>query len=117
MTDEAKRIVAEETWEAWFDLATPERVEVCESNRAELLRQGFLPGFVVTKDMSGTECDGKELLRARIAACAPEALRMLESLEWDAEGMCPVCSKTTDREHTHRDDCPWLALMRKAGLR
>lgn len=20
-------------------------------------------------------------------------------------------------EHTHRDDCPWLALMRKAGLR
>lgn len=46
-----------------------------------------------------------------------EALRMLESLEWDAEGMCPVCSKTTDREHTHRDDCPWLALMRKAGLR
>lgn len=65
----------------------------------------------------GTECEGKELLRARIAACAPEALRMLESLEWDAEGMCPVCSKTTDREHTHRDDCPWLALMRKAGLR
>lgn len=119
MTDEAKRIVAEETWEAWFDLATPERVEVCESNRAELLRQGFLPGFVVTKDMSGTECDGQELLRARIAACAPEALRMLLDNEWagggEPSGYCLDCGAPQSAQHS--EHCRWMALMRKAGLR
>lgn len=41
---------------------------------------------------------GDDEPRARLAACAPELARMLD-------------------EHGHRDDCAWLALMRRAGLR
>lgn len=54
---------------------------------------------------------GSDTARARIAACAPEALRMLLANgcpdEWHAKDVGTGCP----------DSCPWLALMRKAGVR
>ncbi len=76
--------------------------------------------------------------RARIAACAPEALRLLLEAEWSASGLnsydehswsaCPWCygaemppASTLDGSHPphigHEPSCQWLALMQKAGLR
>lgn len=56
----------------------------------------------------GHDADG----RAQVAACAPEALRML----LECEGIACFCPD--DGPHTeHISDCAWLALMVKAGLR
>lgn len=103
MTD-TKRIVAEETWEADGQMLF----------RAETDGERGVASFGMVQ---GDELVANQDARARIAACAPEALRMLLRLEWDAEGMCPVCAKTTDKERTHRPDCEFDALYRKAGLR
>lgn len=64
--------------------------------------------------------------RARLAACAPEALRLLLELESTSiRGdmvACPVCGASTysTKEGVpvdHEADCAWLRLMWKAGLR
>lgn len=61
--------------------------------------------------------------RFRIAACAPEALRMLMFLERiigaDGESVMCGCVARDEVNHGwfHESDCEWLALMRKAGLR
>lgn len=121
MTD-TKRIVAEivakETWETWQQRGAPHAVEVCDkADQLKALEAGFWPGFLMTKNMSGTECEGQELPRATIAACAPEALRLLMRAEWASLGrydteLCPWC-----RGDGHEADCEFVALMKKAGLR
>ncbi len=63
-------------------------------------------------------------VRARIAACAPEALRLLLANEWcsftEVDGhpvsSCHECTANM-LEPDHDPDCTWLALMKKAGLR
>lgn len=56
---------------------------------------------------------------ARIAACAPEALRMLLDNEWagggQPSGYCLDCGAPQSAQHS--EHCRWMALMRKAGLR
>lgn len=68
-----------------------------------------------------------EVVRARVAGVAPEALRMLLDLEWahnDGERYYfAVCHNAEESGHGpedqvgHATDCSWLALMKKAGLR
>lgn len=94
MTDEAKRIVADGTW--FFD---GDDVSI-------------RPGYKLC-EIVYVEGDRDEA-RARIAACAPEALRMLMSVGQD--GRCIVCGEFKELDE-HTPDCPWLAIMRKAGLR
>lgn len=58
----------------------------------------------------------------RIAVCAPEALKMLLEREWDdvaddGESHCSGCGCGERTHGSHTPSCPWLALMRKAGLR
>jgi hypothetical protein len=66
--------------------------------------------------------------RARVAACAPEALRLLLWLEMSGTAYgntacCPECgggepyTADTPPHCTHATDCRWIALMKKAGLR
>ncbi len=54
-------------------------------------------------------------VRARIAACAPEALRLL--LEMEKHDRCSWCLSIAPEVDGHSYDCTWLALMKKAGLR
>ncbi len=73
---------------------------------------------------SSTEDDA---VRARVAACAPEALQLLLEAEWATESAasefwdhCPWCRAKRKDGHDDEDPgprCPWLDLMRKAGLR
>ena len=84
-----------------------------------------------------------DITRARIAACAPEALRLLLEAEWaggepvaqyehGVSDVCPWCQQLAvvrnpkhvyrgdepwETEGSHAPDCRWLALMVKAGLR
>lgn len=97
MSEENKRIVANETWTArdFSSLAGPHD-----------------QGHPVAVAM------------AEVAACAPEALRMLERLEWsgneggwDYSACCVADCGAYPSAPKHSDSCPWLALMRKAGLR
>lgn len=99
MSDEAKRIVAEETWVADGSFVIDMHVD----------EHGHDAGMVA--DM-GTQ------VAATIAACAPEALRMLQKLEWcrgDGWEECPFCRRSP--EEGHKTDCEFTTLMRKAGLR
>lgn len=56
--------------------------------------------------------------RARLAACAPEAIRLLLEAEWP-NWTCFWCGAQwkEDTREAHKPDCRWLALMRKAGVR
>ena len=60
--------------------------------------------------------EGHAKARARLASCAPEAIRMLLEEEWDYVGRCPWCKECSCCDG-HADDCKWLALMKKAGVR
>ncbi len=57
--------------------------------------------------------------RTRIMSCAPEALRLLAAREWGHprtdDSTCPWCRGELNEGHA--EDCPWLALMVKAGVR
>lgn len=98
MSDEAKRIVAEETW-------TADGISVHggypATNGNEL---GYFPYAHAGDDV------------ARIAACAPEALRMLLDIQNFEGGLCLWCRHPSCGDE-HDPDCEWLALMRKAGVR
>lgn len=100
MKDEAKRIVAKETWEADGSFVIDMHVD----------EHGHDAGMVA--DM-GTQ------VAATIAACAPEALRMLLDNEWagggEPSGYCLDCGAPQSAQHS--EHCRWLSLMRKAGLR
>jgi hypothetical protein len=52
---------------------------------------------------------------AKLAACGPEMARMLLAYEFNEYETCEYCY--AERGDEHRDDCAWLILMRKAGLR
>lgn len=60
---------------------------------------------------------------ARLAAAAPEMARMLRDIQFssyemfgdDALPCCHWCEATPERP-THRSDCTWLTVMRKAGV-
>ena len=88
MSEEAKRVVAEETWTA----ATWDRA--FGSDRGHPIAQAM----------------------CRVAACAPEALRLLLDVQSFEGGLCLWCRHPSCGDE-HRDDCAWDALMRKAGLR
>lgn len=66
------------------------------------------------------ECD-LDTARARIAACAPEALRLLLEAEFtdlDTEdGPDQDCRWCGLPKGDHAPSCRWLLLMHKAGLR
>lgn len=81
---------------------------------------GFIAGFD----------DQKE--RARLAAAAPEAMRLLLALEWSAdqvvgydgetEKCCPSCrglqpEAVDPRPVGHAEDCALVALLQKVGVR
>lgn len=80
--------------------------------------------------------------RARLAACAPEALKLLDEIEWSGAATnsysevqwraCPSCGGVpsdvpedglsdsndgTTWHRGHRDDCALHAVLKKAGLR
>ena len=68
--------------------------------------------------------DGNEATEAqlRVAACAPEALRMLLEMEFSQDERCPWCSGTLESGHLLGSSdgdppCEWFAIMKKAGLR
>ena len=94
MSEETKRIVAERTWTAedFSSLAGPHD-----------------QGHPVAVAM------------AQVAACAPEALRLLVQAEFvfgpGGNRACPWCQKVITPADLHTDSCAWLALMKKAGLR
>lgn len=98
MSDEAKRIVEAETWEA------DRRGRVVSSKR-------YRPYLCATWATWAT------MEHATIAACAPEALRMLAKWEASRDIPCPECRQLDHEQPRHLDDCGWLALMKKAGLR
>ena len=109
--DEASRVAAYETWYADDDSFVGDVVRYARDVRvSEVPVQVLVPAH--TDDEA----------RLKIAACAPEALRMLLGFEWlpdrdmVATSMrCPRCGACQGSDHAH--DCPWLALMVKAGLR
>lgn len=100
MSDEAKRIVADQTWRSVDAGHDPVFVETTKGERFEMLEEF-----------------------ERIAACAPEALRMLRDREWtvsqDGDVVCSACGvQWGGKEGTkHAEHCGFDALMRKAGLR
>ncbi len=127
MSDEARKALAE-TWEAFTSLE--HKAIVAVDGERTVLRDVFAS----TPENSGEAGTA----RARIAACAPEALRLLLEAEWSASGLnsydehswkeCPWCggaemppASTLDGSRPyyigHAPDCQWLALMEKAGLR
>ena len=101
---EAKRIVESETWLS---------VGGCPIG-------GENPGAYVTT--TDGECDLDDV-RTRIAACAPEALRMLLAFEWcfvDRDMgatylRCPSCGAI--KVTPHERFCALESLFRKAGIR
>lgn len=100
MSDETKRIVAEETW-------------VSEGSKS------FFRDRRSYATVRGTAAFYEPSAVATIAACAPEALRLLLEAGPGDGDTCRWCGATDmDQSGTeHTPDCAWLALMRKAGLR
>ncbi len=76
-------------------------------------------GGCVVPDVYGVQAQSGA--RARVIACAPEAMRLLLEAEWEGmvasahQAACPWC-EYLDTEG-HGPNCRWLALMKKAGLR
>lgn len=107
----------EETW-VLYDSEV-----ICTSDRPD--------EAILSSDTIGArEDESLETKHARVllAASAPEMARLLFDLEWlddakrDGES-CPSCGAHRRRVGQvkyvgeHREDCPWLVLMRKAGVR
>lgn len=62
----------------------------------------------------GSEQQRTDCARLDLAACAPEMARMLYEREWH-DGRCLSCGAWAGDDHA--DDCAWLLLMRRAGIR
>lgn len=117
MNDATKKVLAE-TWTASLG-----------SQASEHLSAVFCDGEYFAHISGDTM--GIEHARTTIAACAPEALRLLADLEWvsseDAYGQgygpaeCAFCEVKAGGGVApcgiHKSDCKWLLLMQKAGLR
>lgn len=91
---------------------------------------------LVIDDKGNGICGVEDTSTAALIAAAPEMARALLSLEWamsDEGDYCPSCQ--ANRPHNprfkedlrqpyyletpgvgHRDDCVWLAALRKAGV-
>lgn len=92
-----------------------------------------LDGHLVSRvDGVGTVLYGGIEEDARLAAAAPEAMRLLLALEWSAneivgydgetEKCCPSCrglqpEAVDPRPVGHTEDCALVALLQKAGVR
>lgn len=78
---------------------------------------------LVRLETNSGDCISDEHSYLKLAACAPEALRMLLDLEWSGcpEGSCPSCGQDERGRLTgqagHVQDCALAALLVKAGLR
>ncbi len=143
--DEATAKVLAETWSDGssdgnerivylFRAALPEElggeVDATPYNAEEIL----FPPSVSRGDVEPADV---EIVRARLAACAPEALRLLLEAETadNSDGeytpRCPWCENRSfsaevpgeagrrfvSHASTHAPDCNWLALMKKVGIR
>ena len=96
-------------------------IESGETWRLAIYLRAFADVVVDGKGHRLTAGSWNELHEARIAACAPELARFLLAHEWDeyddcSEG-CGGCAKMPDNLIDHDDDCAWLALARKLGVR
>jgi hypothetical protein len=106
MSEEAKRIVAEEVWETIFteDDAVIS-VEGCCGDQPMGVR-GVAPFTAARSD---------------IAICAPEALSFMLDNEFaycDGRRRCLDCDvEEPGTIRAHSQNCRWLAIMAKAGLR
>lgn len=56
------------------------------------------------------------VLRARLAAAAPDMACVLLAVEWSSESACPIC-QAYEYEGKHKPDCALDAALRKAGVR
>ncbi len=113
MDDVTKKVLAE-TWSATH------RVVVDDGPRCVARMASGIDLMVATK-----EEDEASIVAIRLAACAPEALRLLLEAEWaggeiarlsDYVSVCPWC-RGEEFSGGHDAGCVWLALMAKAGLR
>jgi len=98
----AKEIVSRQTWRPDDYYAS---VRLCSGDEPEIFDVRHSPDNRAT---------------ARIAACAPEALRLLLELESrgdEVRYICPCCGAGWRGKQLHEDDCRLGALLRKAGLR
>jgi hypothetical protein len=101
--------VLEEVWEA-NDRAC---VTLSPTKSISMSETPITEGVMIMED--ATDC-----ARARVAACAPEALKLLVELEWAVGGTeCPACGQIV--RHAGQDGkegaCVLYALLQKAGLR
>lgn len=105
MNEEVKRIVDGEAWSVIGPLDGLFYVD----------RLGASTWIEQVHDGALSEAD------ARIISCAPEALALLLRAEFvfgpGGKRACPWCQKIITPADLHTAECPWLALMRKAGLR
>ena len=110
--------VWDETWKAVHD-GRIDAWDIVEDDQDEtmLAHRG---NFLTCHD------PGVDEARAKLAAVAPEMARLLLELEnvvYPAEtgniDGCPICRGWVDRsdEVRHEDDCRWVAVLRKAGVK
>ncbi len=117
MSDEAKKVL-EETWSLSPNPCLGSDVH---GDRMARMTAGDSLGYRMS--FSDTLEAGFEE-RARIAACAPEALRLLLEAEkttgGDYDDSCRWCqeeSLNNTGPMDHHPNCEWYVLMKKAGLR
>lgn len=105
------RQIIEEVWTAsasWIDLPGNKSVSIADTPIG--------PGVMINEDET-------DRVRARIAACAPEALKLLLAVEWEGDDgrdhdiCCPVCRAWQCTGAKHEENCALAALLKKAGLR
>jgi hypothetical protein len=102
MSDETKRIVENETWSV-------------EGNCILSDRQYSSPQCTIPHHSPIVLYSEQNEDVLRVAACAPDALRLLEQNNGYVSDMC-VCGCRYVGE-PRPDTCAWMALMKKAGLR
>lgn len=108
--------VIDENWWTRFETSAVHSLRLEESDG---YRGPIIAEFLEGEDLA---LSGK---RATLAACAPEMARMLlgravysPSSIPGVDNGCDWCDCIKDDiMGQHRDDCPWLALMKKAGLK
>lgn len=62
--------------------------------------------------------DTEEVARAKFVSAAPDMARLLlqvETVDGGRFNYCPFCDWPGNGDH--KDDCAWVAVMKKAGIR